>query len=90
MTGHAATKLSDERADAAVVAALIPICVEKFLHAEDATANLAALKTISTTWGQGDFIEKHGWATRPGAAAADYRLARACAAKLSQDKTATQ
>jgi hypothetical protein len=90
MTSHSAGKLADERADMAVVAALTPICVDKFRQAGEATANLVALKKISSTWAQGDYIEKGGWATRPGAASPDYQLARACAEKLMLPKTAAQ
>jgi hypothetical protein len=90
MTTGTATKLADERADSAVVAVLTPICVEKFQQSGDAIANLAALRKISTSWEQGNFIEKGGWATRPGATSADYVLARACAEKLVQAKSAGQ
>ena len=90
MTTGTATKLADERADSAVVAVLTPICVEKFQQSGDAIANLAALRKISTSWEQGNFIEKGGWATRPGATSADYVLARACAEKLVQAKSAAQ
>jgi hypothetical protein len=90
VTGGAATKLADERADTAVVAALTPICVEKFMQNSDAKANLAALQKISTNWEQGQYLEKGGWATRPGATSSDYHLARACAEKLVQLKTAAQ
>jgi hypothetical protein len=90
MTGGTAVKLADERANTAVVAALTPICVEKFLQNSDAKANLAVLQQISSNWGQGDYLEKGGWATRPGASSPDYQLARACAEKLAQAKTAAQ
>jgi len=84
VTGGTAAKLADERADNAVVAALTPICVEKFQRSGDATENLVALKKISSIWEQGQFLEKRGWATRPGATSPDYQLARACADKLVQ------
>jgi hypothetical protein len=90
VTGGAATKLANERADTAVVAALTPICVEKFLQNNDAKANLATLQKISTNWEQGQYLENGGWATRPGATSSDYHLARACAEKLVQLKTAAQ
>ncbi|MGB8631660.1 MAG: hypothetical protein WCD69_20150 [Xanthobacteraceae bacterium] len=90
VTGGAATKLANELADTAVVAALTPTCVEKFLQNSDAKANLAALQKISTNWEQGQYLENGGWATRPGATSSDYRLARACAEKLVQLKTAAQ
>ena len=89
-TGSTAKKLADQQADLAVVAALTPICVEKFLLSGDANANLTALKKISSTWEQGEFVGKGGWATRPGATSSDYQLARACAEKLAQTKTAGQ
>ena len=90
MTSGTATKLADEQTDAAVVVALTPGCVEKFLQNSDAKANLAALQQISTGWEQGEYLEKGGWATRPGATSSDYHLARACAEKLVQLKTAAQ
>jgi hypothetical protein len=90
MTTATANKLADERADLAVVAVLTPICVEKFQQNGDAIANLAALRKISSNWEQGNFIEKGGWATRPGAASSDYVLARACADKLVHTKSAAQ
>ena len=89
VTGGTAIKLADEQANSAVVAALTPICVEKFLQNSDAKANLAVLQKTNT-WEQGDYLEKGGWATRPGATASDYHLARACAEKLAQAKTAAQ
>jgi len=90
MTTSTANKLADQRADSAVVAVLTPICVEKFQQSGDAIANLAALRKISSSWEQGNFIENGGWATRPGATSADYVLARACAEKLVQAKSAAQ
>jgi hypothetical protein len=90
MTTGTANKLADQRADSAVVAILTPICVDKFRQSGDAIVNLAALKKISSSWEQGNFVEKGGWATRPGAASPDYILARACAEKLVQAKSAAQ
>jgi hypothetical protein len=90
VTGSTANGLAAERADSAVVAALTPICVEKFLQNSDAKSNLAALQKISLNWEQGAYLEKGGWATLPGATSPDYHLARACAEKLMQTKPAAQ
>jgi len=90
MTTGTANKLADQRADSAVVEVLTPICVESFQQDGNAIVNLAALKKISSTWEQGNYLEKGGWATRPGALSPDYVLARACAEKLVQAKTAAQ
>jgi len=90
MTGGTADRLAAERADTAVVAALTPVCVERFLQNSDAQANLAAIKQIPANWQQGEYVQKGGWATQPGATSSDYHLARACAEKLTQAKTAAQ
>jgi alpha/beta superfamily hydrolase len=90
MTAGTADKIAAERADSAVVAALTPICVEKFLQNSDAKANLAVLQKISSNWEQGQYLEKGGWVTQPGATSSDYHLARACAEKLVQVKTSAQ
>jgi hypothetical protein len=90
MTGGSAIKLADEQSNTAVVAALTPACAEKFLQNSDAKANLAVLQKISSNWEQGDYLEKGGWATRPGATSPDYQLARACAEKLVLEKTSAQ
>ena len=88
--GRRSHRSRDRRIHAAVVVALTPICVAKFRADADATTKLAALKALSASWEQGTFIEKGGWATRDGATSPDYQLARACAEKLAQAKTAAQ
>ena len=90
VTAGTANRLSAEQASAAVVAALTPLCVEKFLQNNDAKANLEVLKKISSNWEQGNYVEKGGWAAQPGGTSSDYHLARACAEKLVQTKTAAQ
>jgi len=90
MTGSTANKLAAEQADTAVVAALTPICVERFLQNTNAKTNLEALRKMTSNWEQGEYLQKGGWVTQPGATSSDYRLARACAEKLAQDKTAAQ
>ena len=90
MTDSTANRLAAERADTAVVAALTPVCVEKFLQNSHAQANLVAIKKIPSNSEQGEYVRKGGWATLPGATSTDYRLARECAEKLTQEKTAAQ
>jgi hypothetical protein len=90
VTGGTANKLAADQASAAVVTVLTPICVAKFLQNSEAQANLAVLRKISSNWEQGQYLEKGGWATPPGAISSDYELARACAAKLIEAKAASQ
>jgi hypothetical protein len=90
VTGATANKLAAEQASTAVVTVLTPICVEKFMQNGAAKENLAALRMISTNWEQGQYLEKGGFATRPGAVSSDYQLARACATKLIEAKAVSQ
>jgi len=85
VTGGTAAQMAKQRAESAVVAALAPICVDKFRHAADAPANLVALKKVNS-WQQGSFIENGGWATMPGATSPDSAVARACAEILGNPK----
>lgn len=84
VTGGTAEADATQRANAAVVAALAPVCVERFQSAADATANLAALKKVDS-WSQGDFIEKGGWAAARGSKSTDQlsAVAKACASLLA-------
>jgi hypothetical protein len=83
VTGGKAEAAALERANAAVVVALAPICVEKFQHTDGVLANLAALKKVDS-WQQGDFVEKGGWAKVPGSNSPEQvsAVARACALLL--------
>ena len=90
VTGGTATKFAADQANAAVLTVLTPICVAKFLQDGDAQDKLAALRRISSSYEQGQYLEKGGWATPPGATSSDYQLARACAAKLIEAKATTQ
>ena len=65
--------------------ALSPICVDKFQHSAGAATNMVELKKVSS-YQQGSFIEKGGWATLPGSDNANSAVARACAEMLSNLK----
>ena len=83
VTGGKAEADAIQRANAAVVVALAPVCVEKFQTATAVAANLAALKKVDS-WSQGDFVEKGGWATFPGSNPPTQitAVAQACASLL--------
>jgi hypothetical protein len=85
VTGGTAEKMAQQRADAAVVSALAPICVANFRSAPDAAAQQAALNKASF-WERASFVEKHGWATMPGSKSPDSDVARACAERISDLK----
>jgi dienelactone hydrolase len=81
-TAGTAEKMANDRSDAAVAAALAPICADRFRQHADAGTNLAELKKIDS-WRQGAFIEKGGWATMPGSASPNSAVARSCAEMLA-------
>lgn len=84
-TGGRAEASARSRADAAVVAALAPMCVDRFQRAADAPANLVALKKVYE-WTQGEFVAKGGWASLPGIQSPEQvsAVASACAALLTR------
>jgi hypothetical protein len=79
--GSTAEKLATQRAEAAVVAVLTPICVEKFQQQTDAAAKLVAFNKISS-WDRRSLIEKGGWANVPGIEKPNSAVVSACAEKL--------
>jgi len=81
-TGKTAKQMAEQPAATAVLAALAPICVDKFRHSAEAATNLIELKKVNV-WEQGTFITRGGWATIPGSTAANSAVAEACAVTLS-------
>jgi pimeloyl-ACP methyl ester carboxylesterase len=86
VTQSTAERTAKTRSETAVVAALSPICVVRFQQQNNATEQLVELKKISS-WQQGDFIAKGGWATMPGSSSPDTDVAKACAAALGLPKS---
>ncbi|QIO31356.1 hypothetical protein [Bradyrhizobium sp. 1(2017)] len=86
VTGGTAETLAKNSAATAVVAALTPICVEKFRQAADASANLVEMKKATYSWDQSKFVEKGGWATMPGSTEPNSAVAKACAESLGSNK----
>ncbi len=84
--GSTADKMAKERADGAVTAVLVPICVERFMGQADAAAKLAEFQRRAT-WQQSQVIEKGGWATATGSTDPNAAVARVCAQLLANSKT---
>jgi hypothetical protein len=83
--GSTAEQMAERSASKAVVAALAPICVDKFQRTAEATATLAQLKATDT-WQQDAFVVKGGWATFPGDKEPNREVAEACAKMLGELK----
>jgi hypothetical protein len=80
--GSTAERMARERAQTAVVAALAPICVEKFQHQADASAKLVEFSKVAS-WDRRSIIEKGGWATMPGNDGPNTAVVTACAERLA-------
>jgi hypothetical protein len=82
VTGGRAAEMAQQKADKAVIAALAPICVDKFRHAQNAEANLVKLNAINYSWEKGTYVSQGGWATLPGSSEPSSAVAQACAEML--------
>lgn len=85
VTAGSAETLATQKASAAVVSALAPICHDNFRRSSDAPARLAEIKKASS-WERGSIVEKAGWAKMAGSASTDSTMARACAELIVADK----
>ena len=86
--GSTADKIAKDRAEAEMVAALTPICVDQFRQAANASANFTELSKISYSWDRGKFVDQGGWAIMPGGEKANAAVVTACAESLRQLKAA--
>jgi len=82
--GSTADRMARDRAEAAVVDALTPVCVAGFEAQAEAEAKLTQFKKISTSWDRRSFIENGGWATIPGRSTPNSDVATACAEILGK------
>lgn len=80
--GGTAERMAGDRAQAAVVAGFVPLCVDRFRSQPDAPARLAQLRQTSS-WQRSDFVERGGWATFPGSARPNAGVATGCADALA-------
>jgi hypothetical protein len=84
--GSTAERMAVERANAAVIVALTPSCVARFMAQPDATVKLAEFRQMDS-WKQRQFVEDGGWATPRGDKTPNSGLANACAGELMKIKT---
>ena len=84
-TPGSAESLAQERADTAVVVALVPFCVAKAQQDPD-HATLVKFQAEQSSYSRSDLVMKAGWATLGSAKSGDDALARACSAQLHAEK----
>jgi hypothetical protein len=86
-TASSADAFAAERANDAVVAAMVPFCVAK-AQADADQAALIKFNAEQSAYSRADLVIKAGWATVGGAKSADSALAQACSMKLYTMKPA--
>jgi hypothetical protein len=79
-TSGTAQQVALKQADAAVTAALVPICLAGEKADLARAKKLGELTAITSSWEQTEFVMKTGWATFPGQADPNRAVAEACAA----------
>jgi hypothetical protein len=84
--GSTADKMAKERSELAVVAALAPVCADKFRAQPDAAAKTVALSKVDS-WKRADQFPKE-FVTLPGETYPSSTLANACYALLMAPKSA--
>ena len=85
LTTSNADSIAQSKATKAVVAALAPICADKFNELDDRLAKLTLLKE-KNEWDRAVFIEEGGWAKTSGSTEASRGVARACAELIIADE----
>ena len=81
VTSNKAEVQGQDMAKAAVIEALVPICVEQFAQDPNKAERLEALKGKSS-YQRDNYVEEIGWATMPAAESPVRGVADACAKRI--------
>ncbi len=84
VSANTAESMAVKSADAAVVKALVPVCVARAQMDPETGPLLQELGGVTSKWDRRSFVEKAGWAKMPGDEASNRNLAEACAQALGE------
>ncbi len=84
VSANTAESMALKRVDAAVVKALVPVCVARAKLDPETGPLLQELGGVTSKWTRRSFVEKAGWAKVPGEEASNSNLADACAQALGE------
>ncbi len=84
VSANTAESMAVKLADAAVVKALVPVCVTRAQRDPETGPLLIELGGVTSKWDRRSFVEKAGWAKMPGEEASNSNLADACAQALGE------
>src|SRR6266404_6485703 len=88
-TSSTALQVTMKQADAAITAALIPICLAGEKADVARAKKLGELTAITSSREQTEFVMKTGWATFPGQADPNRAVAEGCVAALLKTAAAS-
>jgi hypothetical protein len=84
VSGNWAEQLASQQSTAAVIAALLPVCVSQSRVDPEAIARIQHVGALSSIYERRAFVMSTGWATMPGAQSPNSDLAAACAEVLAK------
>ena len=84
VTANTAEFMALKSTDAAVVKALVPVCVARAQMDPETGPLLQELGGVTSNRTRGSFVEKAGWAKMPGEETSNSNLADACAEALGE------
>jgi len=84
MTGGDARLKVEAASQKATVAALAPICADKFERAANTDGSLIVKLNAVKSWERDGYLTKAGWVTFPGGAKPDTDVAKGCLSLLNK------
>jgi hypothetical protein len=80
--GSTAERMAKQQSEAAVTAALVPVCIAQSRSDPNSMVKVAQLGALTSSYERRDFVMKAGWATAPATEHPNGILAAACAEGL--------
>lgn len=84
-TGGAVEKKVETASTSATVAALAPICADKFMQAAKIDGDLIVKLNLVSSWQRDNHLAEAGWTTFPGEAEPNRNVAKACLALIESE-----
>ena len=82
VTENTALQLAERASESAVTERLAPICMAQFEQDLESDQKLTEFKELTTTTQRSTFVKEQGWATMPGEADPDNKVASECAQQI--------
>lgn len=82
VTDSTSQNRADTYAEEAVVARLVPICLAQFNQDPQKDQKLEEFQALTNTSRRSTFVKDAGWATMPGEAGADNKVAIECSSQI--------